>query len=559
MIRGFVFFVLSISLFIPCPPPPPPPPNSPPLHRFPAGPLGIDINQKNGRIVVTASKGAAREGGVEEGDFLVQIGDAQLDDRLKDVDDAAKCKKVKEIVVSFPRPLRMVFAKPDAAILRSGGGDDDDDASVASSVATASSGKSKKRWSLFGKKGGSTGGGDGAAEAAATAAAEVKAEEEDEETDPNDGAEMLTATFEAGALGLSVTNRTKDSALVVTKASGQAAEHGVLVGDEIVGLNDIPCKGFKSDAFKKLIQQAGRPFDLKVTRGGGGGGDSSSSKKADDKKAKKEDDKKKKEDEKKKKKQAAEEEKERKRKEEEEAAEAEAAAEAEEEAREEKKREKMKKNLKKGDEVWYDDGEDWVEATILKLGDKLTLKLKDTGEKVPDVEKDWIAPMEYEDDENDDPEDNEEEEEEEEEEEADGMDMLAGMAVPGSSGKKKSKKEDKAAKEARRAAEREAAAMAKERAAREREARRDHKKASVGMRMPTFTRRGTDVCALLLCWGLFGHLVGTLDPLENSAFIHFDLHTASNHPSAKFMKKYQASLVDKEKAVDHLHRTFLAG
>ena len=32
-----------------------------------------------------------------------------------------------------------------------------------------------------------------------------KAEEEDEETDPNDGAEMLTATFEAGALGLSVT------------------------------------------------------------------------------------------------------------------------------------------------------------------------------------------------------------------------------------------------------------------------------------------------------------------------------------------------------------------
>ena len=113
--------------------------------------------KKNGRIVVTASKGAAREGGVEEGDFLVQIGDAQLDDRLKDVDDAAKCKKVKEIVVSFPRPLRMVFAKPDAAILRSGGGDDDDDdASVASSVATASSGKSKKRWSLFGKKGGST-------------------------------------------------------------------------------------------------------------------------------------------------------------------------------------------------------------------------------------------------------------------------------------------------------------------------------------------------------------------------------------------------------------------
>ena len=47
-----------------------------------------------------------------------------------------------------------------------------------------------------------------------------------------------------------------------------------------------------------------------------------------------------------------------------------------------------KKEYKKGMEVWYDNGEDWVEAVIVKMGDLLTLELRETGEQVADVEHD---------------------------------------------------------------------------------------------------------------------------------------------------------------------------
>lgn len=55
------------------------------LKIEPSGPLGIDINQVNGRIVVTSSKGNALAHGVLIGDILVRIGDVELDPHLKDV------------------------------------------------------------------------------------------------------------------------------------------------------------------------------------------------------------------------------------------------------------------------------------------------------------------------------------------------------------------------------------------------------------------------------------------------------------------------------------------
>lgn len=76
----------------------------------------------------------------------------------------------------------------------------------------------------------------------------------------------IDATFVAGPLGLNVTNRDPNFALCVTKAEGQAAEHGILIDDEIISLNDKDCRGMTCEEFKKLIVGAGRPFKLSVLR-----------------------------------------------------------------------------------------------------------------------------------------------------------------------------------------------------------------------------------------------------------------------------------------------------
>lgn len=59
---------------------------------------------------------------------------------------------------------------------------------------------------------------------------------------------------------------------------------------------------------------------------------------------------------------------------------------------------KDEKEFAVGQEVWYDNGEDWVEATIVKKGKNFTVELRESGEEVIDVEPAWLAPMEYEDD-----------------------------------------------------------------------------------------------------------------------------------------------------------------
>lgn len=394
------------------------------LVSFPAGPLGIDINMVDGEIVVTSSKGNAAEQGVTANDRLIRVGTVDLDVKLKTVPNEQKCAEVKKIVVSLPRPLTMVFEKEKAAPVQ------------------------------------------------------------------------ITATFQAGALGLSVTNQPKrNHALCVTKAAGQAAENGVLIDDEIIALNEKPCRGAKSEEFKKLIQAAGRPFRLTVLRGADDEGgvtaaepvvDKEAERKAKlaaEKKAIEEAKAKAKQDTENKKKQQAEE---KKRKEEEAAKKKKEEAEAKrkkKEAEELKKKEEEEeaakdkeapKEYKVGQEVWYDNGEDWVEATIVTLGDLVTLELRDTGEEVEDVEKDWLAPMEYEDDgEQDEEKPEEEEEEPEEEEEApeeedDALNMLANMKVS-SATKKDNKKEDdskqKAADKAAEAREKAKAAEAKARKA----------------------------------------------------------------------------------------------
>ena len=412
---------------------------------------------------------------------MVRINNVDIVSKLKGVADAQKCAEVKKIVGSFSRPLRMVFEKGSEP-------EDDDDASsvasssvASSSVASESTTKSsKKRWSIFGKK--KSASGSEAPEDDSTVVNTAVEVNEDE-----DAPVTTTSTFEAGALGLSVTNRSSDGALVVTKANGQAADNGVQVGDEIIALNDQQCQGYRSDQFKKLIQQAGRPFDLTVTRGEADSSSKSSSGSAaskQEKKQQKEDEGKKKKRQKEKEK---EEEEERRRKEEEEAVQAQEDEESEESGAD------KKKDFKVGDEVWYDDGEDWVEATILKLGSKLTLKVQETGKTVKDIEYDWIAAMEFEDDE--DQEKAKEEEGEEEEEEENELEMLANMAASsakkskkGGGGGGKAKKETADEKQQRLAAERERAAAAKARAARERELRKDTKKASPGMRLPSMNR-----------------------------------------------------------------------
>lgn len=186
-----------------------------------------------GNIIVTSAKGTAADQGVAVNDKLVKVGDVDLSVKLKKTPNDQKCAEVKKIVVSLPRPLNMVFEKEGAATGAAGGDDAHDDG-----------GKKKKRWSLFGKSKDSS---------------DTKHKEE--------GPLTIHANFVAGPLGLSVTNQPKrDFALCVTKAGGQAAEHGILIDDEIISLNDKDCRGVKSEEFKKLIVAAGRPFKLSVIR-----------------------------------------------------------------------------------------------------------------------------------------------------------------------------------------------------------------------------------------------------------------------------------------------------
>lgn len=123
--------------------------------------------------------------------------------------------------------------------------------------------KKKASWSLFGssKKEESTSPTPppvAPAPAAAAASNTPKAP-------PKGASDPMKVTFNAGPLGLSVANNGKKG-LCVTKASGQAEEGGILIGDEIVALNGKDCRGVKSDDFKKLIQAAGRPFVLSLLR-----------------------------------------------------------------------------------------------------------------------------------------------------------------------------------------------------------------------------------------------------------------------------------------------------
>jgi len=79
---------------------------------FPAGPLGIGIREKNGKIVVTSSSGIAKEQGVQMNDEVVQVGTILLADGLNYVEISERCREVKRMMRSFPRPLNIVFAKP---------------------------------------------------------------------------------------------------------------------------------------------------------------------------------------------------------------------------------------------------------------------------------------------------------------------------------------------------------------------------------------------------------------------------------------------------------------
>ena len=165
-----------------------------------------------------------------------------------------KCSEVKKLVLSFPRPLEMVFEKADdgdnTAAAAGDNDDDDDNASVAS---TASS---KKRWSLFGKKGGKDSDVTKDAKAAAAAAVAASVPEEDEGYGEE---EEFVVTFEAGSLGLSVTNNAdlQGNPLCVTKVAHQAEAQGVEVGDEITALNGKHCRGAKSDVSGVLVGRGG--------------------------------------------------------------------------------------------------------------------------------------------------------------------------------------------------------------------------------------------------------------------------------------------------------------
>ena len=82
---------------------------------------------------------------------------------------------------------------------------------------------------------------------------------------------IIECTFERGSLGLAVAKTVGEdglSALRITKATGQAEQFGLSVGDVIVSLNGepLPPGGLHPAAFKALIKTLGRPFRLVAGR-----------------------------------------------------------------------------------------------------------------------------------------------------------------------------------------------------------------------------------------------------------------------------------------------------
>ena len=90
--------------------------------RFPAGTMGFDICEKDGKFIVASSSGVAKEQGVGINDVVVQIGTVVLADELKDVEDDQRFHEVMRMLGSFPRPLTIVFAKPSVWQRRGRGG-----------------------------------------------------------------------------------------------------------------------------------------------------------------------------------------------------------------------------------------------------------------------------------------------------------------------------------------------------------------------------------------------------------------------------------------------------
>ena len=51
--------------------------------------------------------------------------------------------------------------------------------------------------------------------------------------------------------------------------------------------------------------------------------------------------------------------------------------------------------------MWYNDGSDWIEATVIKAGASVSVKLTESGRRGTNVNPEDISPLEYEDDEED--------------------------------------------------------------------------------------------------------------------------------------------------------------
>ena len=78
------------------------------------GPMGFHTHEENGKFVVDASSGVAKEQGIGKGDVLVQIGTTVvlvLADELKDVESSKRLSEYARVVGTFPRPVTVVFAK----------------------------------------------------------------------------------------------------------------------------------------------------------------------------------------------------------------------------------------------------------------------------------------------------------------------------------------------------------------------------------------------------------------------------------------------------------------
>jgi len=80
----------------------------------------------------------------------------------------------------------------------------------------------------------------------------------------------MLVQFQDGPIGFSlreeVSGASNSPRLFVTKSEGQALQNGVLIGDQVLLLNNQPCTS-GAKAFKQAVKGAGRPFTLTITRG----------------------------------------------------------------------------------------------------------------------------------------------------------------------------------------------------------------------------------------------------------------------------------------------------